>query len=235
MDVKGYYAIMGVSEQANYREIRAAYRRLAKKYHPDVNGSLYAEETIKTINAAFEVLSDKEKRSEYDRLVFDNDYTLQQQQQQQRGHQKENENDVINTDAQSSNKSENKDNRDRRSTYRNFYSDLINNSNHAKADNSYYRSVKQDTSQPSAVTTDPLDTKSRFHIIVEPSLCMAFGSCETLAPKVFVVEKNKIFNPKAKVVSETAEDFDAILAAAQTCPTKAIFIIDRNTGECIYP
>ncbi|MGI8831892.1 MAG: DnaJ domain-containing protein [Nitrososphaeraceae archaeon] len=235
MDVKGYYAIMGVSEQANYREVRAAYRRLAKKYHPDVNGSLYAEETIKTINAAFEVLSDKEKRSEYDRLVFDNDYTLQQQQQQQRGHQKENENDVINTDAQSSNKSENKDNRDRRSTYRNFYSDLINNSNHAKADNSYYRSVKQDTSQPSAVTTDPLDTKSRFHIIVEPSLCMAFGSCETLAPKVFVVEKNKIFNPKAKVVSETAEDFDAILAAAQTCPTKAIFIIDRNTGECIYP
>jgi molecular chaperone DnaJ len=229
LDVKGYYAIMEVSEQANYREIRAAYRRLAKKYHPDVSGSLYAEETIKTINAAFEVLSDKEKRREYDRMVFDNSDTLQQ-----RGHQKENENNVKNTNAQSSNKSENKDSRDRRSAYRNFYSDLINNSNHDKADNSY-RSIKQDTSQPSAVTTEPLDTKSRFHIIVEPSLCMAFGSCETLAPKVFVVEKNKIFNPKAKVVSETAEDFDAILAAAQTCPTKAIFIIDRNTGECIYP
>ena len=163
-------------------------------------------------------------------MVFDNSDTLQQ-----RGHQKENENDVKNTNAQSSNKSQNKDSRDRRSTYRNFYSDLINNSNHNKADNSYYRSIKQDTSQPSAVTTEPLDTKSRFHIIVEPSLCMAFGSCETLAPKVFVVEKNKIFNPKSKVVSETAEDFDAILAAAQTCPTKAIFIIDRNTGECIYP
>jgi molecular chaperone DnaJ len=230
LDVKGYYAIMEVSEQANYREIRAAYRRLAKKYHPDVSGSLYAEETIKTINAAFEVLSDKEKRKEYDRMVFDNSDTLQQ-----RRHQMENENDVKNTDAQSSNKSGNKDSRDRRSTYRNFYSDLINNSNHDKADNSYYRSIKQDTSQPSAVTTGPLDTKSRFQIIVEPSLCMAFGSCETLAPKVFVVEKNKIFNPKARVVSETAEDFDAILAAAQTCPTKAIFIIDRDTGECIYP
>jgi curved DNA-binding protein CbpA len=230
LDVKGYYAIMEVSEQANYREIRAAYRRLAKKYHPDVNGSLYAEETIKTINAAFEVLSDKEKRREYDKMVFDDDYTLKQ-----RGHHKENENDVKNTNAQSSTKSENKDSRDRRNTYHNFYSDLINNSNHGKADDSYYRRVKQDTSQPSAVITDPLDTKSRFHIIVEPSLCMAFGSCETLAPKVFVVEKNKIFNPKAKVVSETAEDFDAILAAAQTCPTKAIFIIDRNTGECIYP
>jgi ferredoxin len=77
--------------------------------------------------------------------------------------------------------------------------------------------------------------KGRFHIIVEPSLCMAFGSCETLAPKVFVLEKNKRINPKAKVVSETGADFDAILAAAQTCPTKAIRIIDRYTGEQIYP
>ena len=77
--------------------------------------------------------------------------------------------------------------------------------------------------------------KGRFHLIVEPSLCMAFGSCETLAPKVFVVEKNKRINPKAKVVSEVDATFDEILSAAQTCPTKAIKIIDRYTGEQIYP
>ena len=64
---------------------------------------------------------------------------------------------------------------------------------------------------------------------------MAFGSCETLAPKVFVVEQNKILNPKAIVKSESGADFDMILAAAQTCPTKAIRIIDRYTGEQIFP
>jgi ferredoxin len=73
-----------------------------------------------------------------------------------------------------------------------------------------------------------------FQIIVEPSLCLAFGSCETLTPKVLVVDKDKFFNPKAKVISEASQDFSSILATAQTCPTKAISIIDRNSGEYIY-
>ena len=77
--------------------------------------------------------------------------------------------------------------------------------------------------------------KSRFKIIVEPSLCMAFGSCEILAPNVFHVETNKIINPKAVVVSETGDNFESILNAAQTCPTKAIIIIDRYTGNQIFP
>jgi ferredoxin len=77
--------------------------------------------------------------------------------------------------------------------------------------------------------------KARFHIIVEPSLCMALGGCETLAPTVFVVEKNKMINPKARIVSETGANQETILAAAQTCPTKAIKIIDRYTGEQLFP
>ena len=77
--------------------------------------------------------------------------------------------------------------------------------------------------------------KNRFNIIVEPSLCMAFGSCEILAPKVFYVEKNKTINPKAEVISETGNDFETILNAAETCPTKAIKIIDRKNGKQIFP
>ena len=92
-------------------------------------------------------------------------------------------------------------------------------------------------SQKSKITaTNTLDIpKGRYQIIVEPSLCLAFGSCETLAPKVFVVEKDKPINPKAVVISETGTDFETILDAAKTCPTKAIIIIDRYSGERIYP
>jgi molecular chaperone DnaJ len=50
-----------------------------------------------------------------------------------------------------------------------------------------------------------------------------------------VVEKNKMVNPKAKVECETCADYESIHAAAATCPTKAIRIIDRYTGDQLYP
>jgi DnaJ-class molecular chaperone len=67
MAKKDYYAILGVKRGASDKEIRQAYRRLARKYHPDVNaGDKAAEEKFKEINAAYEVISDAEKRRKYD-------------------------------------------------------------------------------------------------------------------------------------------------------------------------
>lgn len=65
---KDYYQILGVGRDASQKEIRQAYRRLARKYHPDVNpGDKGAEARFKEINEAHEVLSDAEKRRKYDR------------------------------------------------------------------------------------------------------------------------------------------------------------------------
>src|SRR4030067_360751 len=65
---KDYYNTLGVKRNASELEIKQAYRRLARKHHPDVNpGNKTAEAKFKEINEAFEVLSDKEKRQKYDR------------------------------------------------------------------------------------------------------------------------------------------------------------------------
>jgi curved DNA-binding protein len=69
MDFKDYYEILGVSPTADKKAIQQTYRQLARKHHPDVNpGNKDAEEKFKTINEAYQVLSDAKKRKKYDEL-----------------------------------------------------------------------------------------------------------------------------------------------------------------------
>ena len=194
MDSRGYYAILGVSQDANFQEIRISYRKVAKEYHPDRNKSPHAEEIIKKINEAFETLSDRRKRKQYDREssnIFDLDDWNNEEKEENLSDQKQ-----TNSHKFAMPESENS------LGYDNLLLDTI---------------------------------RSRFHILIEPSLCLAFGGCESIAPKVFVVDKSKHINPKARVESETADTLDRIVMAAQACPTKAIKIIDRYTGNQIYP
>ena len=68
MDYKDYYSILGVSKDAESSDLQKAFRKLARKYHPDVNSSPEAEAKFKEINEAHEVLKDPEKRAKYDQF-----------------------------------------------------------------------------------------------------------------------------------------------------------------------
>ena len=68
MKYKDYYEILGVTRDADAAAIKSAYRKLARKYHPDVNKTKEAEDKFKDINEAYEVLGDKAKRQRYDSL-----------------------------------------------------------------------------------------------------------------------------------------------------------------------
>ncbi|NNJ64931.1 MAG: DnaJ domain-containing protein, partial [Xanthomonadales bacterium] len=68
MEYKDYYKIMGVGRDADADEIKRAYRKLARKYHPDVSKESNAETRFKEIGEAYEVLKDPEKRAAYDQL-----------------------------------------------------------------------------------------------------------------------------------------------------------------------
>jgi curved DNA-binding protein len=68
MDYKDYYKTMGLARDASQDEIKKVYRRLARKYHPDVSKEANAEERFKEVQEAYEVLKDPEKRAAYDQL-----------------------------------------------------------------------------------------------------------------------------------------------------------------------
>ena len=75
MQYKDYYSILGVDKNASQEDIKKAYRKLAKKYHPDTNpGNKQAEEKFKDINEAYEVLSNPEKRNKYDNFGNEFDF-----------------------------------------------------------------------------------------------------------------------------------------------------------------
>jgi len=68
MEFRDYYEVMGVARDATQDEVKRAYRKLARKYHPDVSKEANAEERFKEVGEAYEVLKDTEKRAAYDKL-----------------------------------------------------------------------------------------------------------------------------------------------------------------------
>lgn len=94
-----YYQIMGVAKDASQDEIKRAYRKLARKYHPDVSQEPDAEQKFKAVGEAYEVLKDPEKRAQYDQFGHDWKYAAQAEQAHQSGQERQSAHQYAHSEA----------------------------------------------------------------------------------------------------------------------------------------
>ena len=74
-----------------------------------------------------------------------------------------------------------------------------------------------------------------LYVNVDESLCIGCCSCETIAPNVFEINRNSRMNPKSSVFNQNGSGVNKIMNAAETCPTKAILVENKDTNEKLYP
>jgi ferredoxin len=97
----------------------------------------------------------------------------------------------------------------------------------------YYEKVRSETR--SEAESIHVEKEISVSVNVDPGKCIACCSCEIIAPTVFRVEKNVKVNPKSKVINEQGAKSEKILDAAQTCPTKAISVSEKESCRRLYP
>ena len=233
MDVQRALATLNVGPRATREEIKAAYRRLALKCHPD-RGSSDGGRQFQAINEAYGVLKDgagdaaaaagkgrgrpgpewrpQERRREPPRprgpRVGGGGPSA--------GRPPEQDWSKYTSEFEESNPGFWKE------YERNFWKEYERTVN-ADGRNGEYDRASEPREQPN------------LFVEVDPSLCIACQSCETIAPAVFSIDKKSNLNPKSRVINMRGAGLNKIMNAAETCPTKAISVDDTDAKRRLYP
>ena len=212
------YQTLGLHEGVSIKEVKSAYRKLALEFHPDKNSSDQESKKFKTVIEAYQTL-----RAEYKNKIAANsgkyqDKDLKKKSQNSWG-------------ARKSDRTPSEDwtryTKYAENEYQNFWT------HYEKTFWEYYEKVRSETRSE----TEPIHMEEDISVSVnvDPGRCIACCSCETIAPSVFRVEKNVKVNPKSKVINEDGARSEKILDAAQTCPTKAISVLEKESSRQLYP
>ncbi len=198
------------------KEIKAAYRKLALKYHPDKHLENNDGNKFKMIAEAYHTLKSNNKRSQ----------TTFNTHSDSRNFNKHNQ-----WGARNSDHTPQEDWRKYTRYYEDAYQDFW--KYYEQTFWEYYERVKSEVKQDSG----PIEVEKDISVSVkvDPEKCIACCSCEMIVPSVFHVERDVKINPKSRVINEQGAKFGKILDAAQTCPTKAISVTDKESCRRLYP
>lgn len=241
MDLQSAYDELGVGEDATPEVIKAQYRKLVLDLHPDRNNGKN-EARLKRITTAYHTLKDTVQHTLSTKQQREAQNTRNAQRKQGRKpNYKMQEGKTPEEDWSRFTSEFEKDETFWKEYEKEFWQDYEERlrSNAESTEKARKDPVWQKTRGPKRNTTKPPEPKARqnphYSINIDESLCIGCCSCETIAPKMFAVNKEAKTNPKSSVIDQIGCGVEKMMDAAQTCPTKAIIIDDRASRVRMYP
>ena len=226
--------VLMVELDATFADVKYAYRKLALELHPDRNQKEKNGDKFKIILEAYHYLKKQHKlknsnqqnarKSKYDRT------------QQQRQYNEQNSGEdwsKFTKDFET--------NQEFWSKYEKaFWDDYELNANKKSSTDHFKNAFWDESKQNLNEKYEKKEYEKQEHahnlsVNIDESLCIGCCSCETIAPKVFSVDKLKHINPKSSVHNIYGANEEKIMDAAETCPTKAILVDDNNSKRRIFP
>ncbi len=221
-----------VDSDASYENIKYAYRKLALEYHPDKNRNESDGNKFKNVTEAYHFLKNNYKklnsmkRTTSSEWNFTNSKTNNEQTSRKRkpswggppgGKTPEEDWGRFTRDFEEANPD--------------FWKEY-----EKKFWQEYEGTIKgKDGTSNDFAKAKKNEPNLNLKVDVDPSLCIGCCSCETISPEVFTVDKSTKMNPKSSVYNEKGAGYDKIMNAAETCPTKAISVEDRDTKKKLFP
>ena len=232
--------ILMLDSSSTFDEVRYAYRKLALELHPDKNKNEKDGDKFKNVTDAYHYLKKQNKQHNSNQKKSrhnsseNNHQSNSQWEKYSNRHNSEEDWSRFTKDFET--------NQEFWSQYEKaFWDDYELNANKKSKRNNFENAFWDENKQKINKKSERKDKKhqdTHYHnlsVNVDKSLCIGCCSCETIAPKVFSVDKLTHFNPKSSVYNLYGANEEKIMDAAQTCPTKAILVDDKDTERRLYP
>jgi len=224
--------ILMLSSNATFDDIKYAYRKLSLKLHPDRNKNEKDGRRFKNVLEAYHFLKGQNRLKNYN---YKNKSTQKKSSYNDRQHNPEENWSRFTKDFEMD---ENFWRQYETSFWKDYESRTKKKSEGSDLGKAFWDESQENVSpKPKKKYQNNQDNvyKHNLAVDVDKSKCIGCCSCETIAPNVFVIDKNTTFNPKSQVHNQYGASEKKIMDAAETCPTKAIQVNEKKSGRKIYP
>jgi DnaJ-class molecular chaperone len=214
--------VLDLDSNSSQEQIKTAFRKKALEHHPDKNKNKNEDEEFKKITEAYEFLK-KNHHQRNDSYHQGTSQTKQKSDFKRKPWGAPDDETIPEQDWSKYTKEFEDGDPDFWKEYERKFWEEYNARVRPDGRNGEYEKAREPKKQPN------------LFVDVDASLCIGCCSCEIIAPDVFEINKERMMNPKSKVINQKGAGVNKIMDAAMTCPTKAIIVEDADTKERMYP